>query len=222
MMRPSTPLWCHHWFRVLEPPAADVSSWFSACYFCTPYFLPVSQTCVCQTASSSCCPDASPQWPTSWSSLRTGRLESILSGLVFSQRCWVHLCMFMETAGTWYFCKEELRIWSCPSWFWWKMISNVIFNGEISTGKGCCSFMCWVAVQVCQQTLCIWTFCCWSWTPRCSDHCFVALPAVCPTITSVGCLLHNSMKGRINLPQFSVSECVAWWLCFLGHSWNWR
>lgn len=32
------------------------------------------------------------------------------------------------------------------------VISNVIFSDDLSTVRVCCSFMCWVAVQVCHRS----------------------------------------------------------------------
>lgn len=143
---------CHDtcWLRVLELPAPlllDVSSWFSAHCFAihTFSFLPVAQICVHQAVSNSCSPDTSPQWPASWSSLKTAQLGSTLSGLVFFQRCWVPFkCSWILLAlGT--YAGEGWESQAVQVGNNGRVISNVVFNGELSTMKVWCSFMCCVA-----------------------------------------------------------------------------
>lgn len=94
------------------------------------------------------------------------------------------LSVFMDTAGTsWYFWGEGWEFEAVQVGNDEEVVS-MIFNGELSAGNLCCSFMCWVAVQVFQQTFHIWIFCCWTWLPtHCSDYCSAALPAACPAFT---------------------------------------
>lgn len=161
------------------------------------------------------------QWPAIWSSIKIGQIKKAFYQVWFSSRdAECLLSVFMDTAGTWYFWGEGWEFEAVQVGNDGEVLSSVIFKGELSTGNLCCSFMCWVAVQVCQQTFHIWIFCCWTWLPT---HCAHCLQHVWPSPVRV--FLSNSMKGRIN-PFLSsdstwISDYLVWWLGgFFGHNWN--
>lgn len=185
---------------------------------------PVVQMYVHQAVSNSCSLDAA----ASWSSRKTGQLGSILSGLVFFQRCWAlfkcvhgycwHLVLLQGRAG-------NLKVSRLV-----KVTHDVAFKGELRTVNICCSLMCCVAVQVCQQTLCIWNFCCWIWLPTplvCLQHILPSLVWVFvvqlnerqnESLSQFRRYVHLSMFGFVTLgfwPQLNLkvgkSKCLNLW-----------
>lgn len=202
-------LWYYCWLRVLQPSGPlllDVSSWFSArCFYRSHFLFSPYYAKLCTKLWVIHAPLMhSLQWLAIWSSIKIGQIKKAFYQVWFSSRdAECLLSVFMDTAGTWYLWGEGWEFEAIQVDNDGELLSSVIFNGELSTGNLCCSFMCWVAVQVCQQTFHIWIFCCWTWLPtHCAHHRSAALPTACPAITCVGVSPQLNESQNKSLSQF--------------------